>query len=65
MTTKYWKLKDNSAVESHENHVNISEYADEINEEEFNDFISNLSPSSPPKTDLEKVIERAKIEWNI
>lgn len=63
---KFWKLKDGSAVESHSEKVDISSYADEINEDEFNNFIDSLPPPPPPeKTDIEKVIERAKIEWGI
>jgi len=47
--TRYWKLNDGSSVESHDDHVDISEYATPISKKEFDDYISSLTPSKPPK----------------
>ena len=43
----YWKLNDNSAVESHDNN-HIVPNAHEITEQEYIMFIENLPPSPPP-----------------
>ncbi len=54
---RFWKLKDGSAVEAHADHVDVSEYADEITEQEFKDFIASMpAPPTPPKPiDQEKL----------
>lgn len=44
---KYWKLKSNGAVESHDDHVNISGIANEITKAEFDAYIAGLVPPTP------------------
>ncbi len=61
--TRYWMLKDGSAVESHDDQTDISEIAAEITELEFRTFIDSMPPLDlPEKSDMEKLIEYAKAQ---
>lgn len=55
---KYWKLKDNSAVESHSDNVNISAIANEITKAEFETYIAAL-PAPAPQPDYKALYAAA------
>ena len=57
---KYWKLKSNGEVESHDDHVDISAKATEISKAEFDAHIAALVP--PTKPDYKALYAAASTE---